>query len=294
MGPIRLLNKWTFCLLISTMTPFSSQACEEKSFSSPESVLRIGDEWLVSNVGSKLEPTAKDGDGFISRVRPCQSSVKDIFEGKIKLDAPKGMGIYQDILYVADIDRLVGISLTTKRQVLELSFAKDGVGFLNDVAISDAGLLYVSATDTGAIFSVDLTKANPSGVRLSIPSLPGPNGLFLDSERQRLVVASFGQDQKPGEIGFIDLPSNRYTSVVGAHGLYDGISLLDEQNVLVSDWGKFEAGAGSLKRVNLVTGEVKVVREGLSGPADFSISTDGKYLLPGMMSGTLILDDLKP
>ncbi len=61
----------------------------------------------VANIGGK--PDAKDGLGFISKVG---------LDGKIEnlkwvtgLDAPKGMGLYKNKLYVADVSRIVVIDI---------------------------------------------------------------------------------------------------------------------------------------------------------------------------------------
>lgn len=277
-------------LLIAVIIPLASEAGIIKVGGTPESILCHGDSLLVSSVGAKLDPTAKDGDGYISLVSRSGKVIKDMFGGKIRLDAPKGMGVYKGVLYVADIDRLVGIDLTRKQQVWELFFVGKGVGFLNDVAISDVGMLYVSATDAGIIFIVDLTAAQPSISSLPLPVLPGPNGLRFDAAQQRLIVASFGANTRPGELGVVDLSNNSYAAIPDVKGQFDGIALLDEQTVLVSDWVKFEAGAGELKRVDLGTGKVTVVRRSLSGPADFTLCGNGEYVLPNMMDGSILIE----
>lgn len=295
MSGIWVLKKLAVGVLACAALPLMAHASIVEGSASPESLLRYGSDILVANVGVKLEPTAKDGDGFIGRFQQGKVLEKDIFAGKVLLNAPKGMGVYKDVLYVADIDRIVGIDLNAKQQVLELSFAEQGVGFLNDVAISDAGMLYVSATDKGLIYSIDLAKggAKPAIVPLPIAPLPGPNGLSFDKQQQRLIVASFGTDKAPGELGVVDLRSNSYAAVPGVHGLFDGIGLLSEHSVLVSDWGKFEKGAGALKQVDLASGKVTVVRQGLSGPADFVMLSEDEYALPNMMDGSIVFENLK-
>ena len=146
-----------------------------------------------------------------------------------------------------------------------------------------------SATDVGTIFVVDLTAAQPSISSLPLPAWPGPNGLLFDAAKGRLIVASFGTKTQPGELGVVNLANNNYTAVPGVKGLFDGVALLDEQTVLVSDWVKFEPGAGELKRVDLGTGEISMVRRGLSGPADFALCGNGEYILPNMMGGSILI-----
>lgn len=294
MDYLNALKKRMAMTLVAAAIPAVAQAEIVNGFSSPESVLAMGDQYLVANVGEKLEPTGQDGDGYISLVGPGKERKRDMFEGNVRLDAPKGMGVYQGILYVADIDRLVGIDLQTGVQVRELSFAAKGVGFLNDVAISEAGTMYVSATDTGEIFRVNLNSGDLVGHPLPVGPLPGPNGLYVDESRQRLIVASFGTDELPGELGVLSLENNEYRSVAGVNGLFDGVGLVDEHTVLVSDWGKFEPGAGELKKVDLNSGAVVVVHREASGPADFAMVDDARYVLPNMLDGTLTIGNLEP
>lgn len=286
----RIFKRRVLGLVIAVAVPLISEASVVEVGGAPESVVCYGDALLVSNVGAKLEPTAKDGDGHITMMRLGGGVIGDIFAGKVRLDAPKGMGIYKGVLYVADIDRLVGIDLVRKQQVWELSFVGKGVGFLNDVAISDAGMLYVSATDAGTIFVVDLNAPKSSISSLPLPALPGPNGLYFDSAMQRLIVASFGTKTQPGELGVVNMANNSYAAIPGVKGLFDGVALLDGQAILVSDWVKFESGAGELKRVDLSTGEISIVRRGLSGPADFSLCGNGEYTLPNMMGASILID----
>lgn len=294
MNNARILKNLLVGLLGCFTLPLTAHAITIDGGASPESVFRYGSDVFVSNVGSKLEPTTKDGDGFIGRIQLGNTLQKDIFAGNVPLNAPKGMGVYKDVLYVADIDRIVGIDLAAQRQVYEYSFIGYRVGFLNDVVIADSGLLYVSATDTGAIYSIDLKKGDvhPNIIKLPLTQLPGPNGLCLDAAQQRLFIGSFGVDKIPGELGVVDLSNNSYITVPGVHGMFDGIGLLDEKTLLVSDWVKLEKGAGVLKSVDIASGKVTILRQGLSGPADFLILNEHEYALPNMMNGSVLIEKL--
>ncbi len=117
-----------------------------------EATLRVPESVLLDSKNNVLyvssidgTPDAKDGNGFISQVT---------LDGKIKnlkwatgLDAPKGMGLFNNNLYVADISRLVTIDTKTGKvtQTLEIEGAK----FLNDVTVDKAGNVYVSDSNTG-------------------------------------------------------------------------------------------------------------------------------------------------
>ena len=106
-----------------------------------EATLRVPESVLLDSKNNVLyvssidgTPETKDGNGFISQVT---------LDGKIKnlkwatgLDAPKGMGLFNNNLYVADISRLVTIDTKTGKvtQTLEIEGAK----FLNDVTVDKA------------------------------------------------------------------------------------------------------------------------------------------------------------
>lgn len=86
----------------------SAERVEVTGFSTPESVVHdaVDDVYLVSNING--EPLAEDGNGFISRVTP-DGEVEALrwIDGEadgVELNAPKGMAVLGDTLYVADID----------------------------------------------------------------------------------------------------------------------------------------------------------------------------------------------
>ena len=57
----------TMCvLLFASAITASAQIKEISGFQNPESVVAYKDKMFVSNMGALLEPTAKDGDGYIS------------------------------------------------------------------------------------------------------------------------------------------------------------------------------------------------------------------------------------
>ena len=103
--------------------------------STPESALYDSEKDViyVSNVNG--HPTEKDSNGFISTVSP---------EGKIislnwveNLNAPKGLALRSNKLYVADIATLVVINTNTGEIVKR--FQDDNAKFLNDVTITHDG-----------------------------------------------------------------------------------------------------------------------------------------------------------
>src|SRR5580698_5063909 len=100
----------------------------------PESVLydADNDRYLVSNINGK--PGDKDNNGFISALSPdgTVTTLKWIEGGKkLKLNAPKGLAIVGEVLYVADIDVVRKFDLKTGASKGSIAFP--GATFLNDL-----------------------------------------------------------------------------------------------------------------------------------------------------------------
>ncbi|PYQ58038.1 MAG: hypothetical protein DMF58_16615, partial [Acidobacteria bacterium] len=126
----------------------SAQPQKLTGFQTPESVLYDADQdvYFVSNING--QPTAADDNGFVSRINPdtLQNDLKWIDAAKpdIILNAPKGMAILGDNLYVADLVVVRRFDRKTGQPKGEIAIP--GSTFLNDLA-SDGKALYV--TDSG-------------------------------------------------------------------------------------------------------------------------------------------------
>ncbi|MBE9528857.1 MAG: ATP-binding protein [Proteobacteria bacterium] len=260
-------------------------------FSSPESVTSDGKWFYVSNVGAELKPSDKDGDGFISVLGPDGTVIERKY--LTGLDAPKGMGIAGGALYVADVDRVVGFDLMTRKQVFELDFSAEGTVFLNDITVVDSTTLLVSATDIGKVYAVTLGK-NKRYTPVVI-DVPGVNGLEFDSINRRLFLVSFADDKGAlSVIPFAHGPGD-LQDLTGPVGRLDGVALLPGGKVLFSDWVKF-GSPGKLHLFDIETGKFSDVelKEASIGPADFFYdSSANRIWLPRMVEGKVMIQELK-
>lgn len=267
----------------------------EPSFSSPESVLLYNDKLFVSNVGVKLDPTGEDGDGYISQLNLKGEILNQKFSDVI-LNAPKGMSTYGGVLYVADINRVVGLDLNTKKKVFEVSLKQFNTSFLNDIAVTENGVLYVSATDVGDIYQINtnLAEQELSVSRLPVGKLPGPNGLAYDRKTNTLWIASFGSGEaKKGELGKLDLSSFTYKKITSINGMFDGIALISDQKAILSDWVAYD-NSGKIIELDIVTGKQKILFEGIGGPADFAYLGDSQEIvIPKMMESKVSIQSIK-
>lgn len=155
----------------------------DKIFETPESVIYDAQNNIiyVSNISGS--PGEKDGHGFISKLSP---------DGKIEklqwiegLNAPKGMGLYNNKLYVSDLDQVVEISI--KQNTILKKYKSSESLFLNDIAIDNAGNVYVSDNRANLIFHIKNGKLE---TWLKSSELNSPNGLF--AEKDRLLIGNDG------------------------------------------------------------------------------------------------------
>lgn len=255
-------------------------------FASPESVVVAGEHVFVSNVGARLEPMARDGDGFISRL-DRQGSIKSL-KWADQLNAPKGLIAVDGVLYVADIDRVLGFRISDGKRVFELDLAATGAQFLNAFARIDNRRLLLSATDLNKVFSIDLKTRQFSELAFDTPP-KGPNGMKLAGKR--LIVAEWGTDgQANGGIKIYTLDGQhaRLDKAFNPSpaGLFDGVVDIGANRWLVANWVRFEA-AGQLQVLDARTGQVSVASDKLplAGPADLTLDDEGKLWVPGMMEG---------
>ncbi len=214
----------------------------------PESVLYDGHKTLyVANIDGK--PGALDGNGFISKVS---------LDGKIEnlrwtsgLNAPKGMGLYKNKLYVTDIYRLICINTENGRA--EKTW--DGVGknaFLNDVTVAKDGTVYVSDNQNDKIYRL---KDGKWEVWLEGEQLNKPNGV-LAVGKDKLLIGS----TKIGALRSVDVATKVMTTLADGMAATDGIVSEGKNNYFVSDWNGqiFHVNADGTKEQLLDTRQQKI------------------------------------
>jgi hypothetical protein len=175
---------------------------KDVGFQTPKSVIHDAraDLYLVSNIdGSPLDV---DDLAFISRVRP-DGSVEtlrwiDATEPDVELNAPKGMAIAGEVLYVADIKVLRKFERSTGKPLGSIELP--GATFANDVCTDRAGNIYVSDSGIAAGFTPSGSDAiyrvsadNEVSLLAKDVSLGRPNGIAQSADG--LWVATFGSDE---------------------------------------------------------------------------------------------------
>ena len=204
-------------------------------FKVPESVCYAGGNLLyVANINGK--PTDKDGNGYISMITTDGGITKspDI----TGLNAPKGMGIYNDKLYVSDIDRVAEIDLKNKTITRFYEFPE--AKFLNDIAIGQDGAVYISDMMSTRIYRILNGKTE---VWLDNEILASPNGLFIEGNQ---LLIGCNKIIKAG------LDDKKLTVWLDNTGGIDGLEGTGDGRYIFSDWQGNVYLAGADKEIEKI------------------------------------------
>ncbi len=245
-------------------------AIAQNGLAHPESLNSDGHFLYATNVGKEMNPADKDGDGFISKLTLQGKMIMPSITTE-KLNAPKGTAIIKGVLYVADINRIVGIDLSNGKKTKEINLAAFHTSFANDLAVKDDHTLFVSATDIGKVLEVNLSNAQVQ----EVATLKGANGICYDKANQHLYTCNFLFDNlQGGEIGMVTWQQGKpiYERIGSVHGGFDGLELVNSHTLLVSDWGALDHPAGFLEKIDLGTKTAtKLDIPVIAGPADIHL-----------------------
>jgi sugar lactone lactonase YvrE len=254
---------------------------ETEGFFGPESALYDAKRGLifVSNVNG--QPNEKDGKGSLSLLSPSGKMLNA--EWQNGLNAPKGLAMVGDLLYVADIDTLRVFNIMNGKQVA--SHVAPVAKFLNDVAVDKDGNIYVSDFLDDAIYRL---ADGEFSVWVRDEALQEPNGLHV--EEGRLVVGAWGEmtdgfaTEVPGHLKTVDLKTRAVASLGNGKsvGNLDGVEPDGNGSYFVSDWYN-----GGLFRID-ASGNADKLLTLEQGSADIGvIPAKNIVLVPMMKNGTV-------
>jgi sugar lactone lactonase YvrE len=143
----------------------------------PESVLPANSTLYISLIdGGGWDA---DGKGGIAKLGADGKNYKALWI--TGLNAPKGMGIAGNRMYVADITEVVVIDIAKGK--IEKRIAIDSANGLNDITVTDKGIVYVSDSRTGKIWRIENDAAS-----IYLENMKGVNGLRAVGDD--LIIAS--------------------------------------------------------------------------------------------------------
>jgi SMP-30/Gluconolactonase/LRE-like region len=241
--------------------------------------------WFVSNVNG--DPAKKDNNGYIVRLSAngTPDTAKFIAGGRkgVTLNAPKGIAIVGDTLWVADIDAARAFDKRSGAAIVTVNVP--GAKFLNDAAADNEGSVYF--TDTGVIpdpktglkhvgpdriYKVSGGKAT---VALESAKLQGPNGITWSPGDEEFVIVSFFG---PSILGW-EPGSKELRPLGNGPGQQDGVEVLPDGSLLITSWA--DSSLFELK-----DGKATKIASGIASPADIGIN--GKRVaVPQLMENKL-------
>ena len=190
-------------------------------FKVPESVLfdPIYKVLFVSNIDG-TDPWAADGAGSIGKM---DSDGKNIIVEWVKgLQAPKGMGMYDGKLYVADLTEVIVIDI--KGGTIEKRIPVPGAMGLNDISIDTKGVIYVSDSKARKVYEIKNEVAE-----VFLENLKGPNGVLI--YRKDFYVLDAGGLYK------MNIDKSLIKLTEGMEGGTDGVENVRKNDFIVSTWG---------------------------------------------------------
>lgn len=272
---------------------------QDVGFQSPESALYdpVADVYLVSNVGGG--PADADGDGFISKVSPDGALLElrwiDSTTAKTALNAPKGMALVGETLFVSDIDVVRAFDRSSGKPLGDVAIPD--ATFLNDLAAGSDGKLYVSDTGVGkkqgsaelspngsdAVYVIDAQRSVKELAKGT--ELEQPNGLVA-YKGQVIVAATSGQvyslDAK-GEKALLGKPA----------GGLDGLVLTPGGRLIVSSWEASTVFIAAATAAGAEPAPFEPLITDLTSPADLGYDLKRRQLIvPLFRENALYIQEL--
>lgn len=256
-------------------------------FAMPESVTSNGRRFFVSNQGQDV--FNKDGDGFISEVSADGKliSLKFLPEKGV-LNAPKGMAVSSGILYVADLDRVVGFDIHSRKTVFEISIPTATV--LNDVCALDGGFIGVTETALGKIYKID-TQTKSFEI---IGNIPAVNGISFHEKTKQIAVCTSGDVLGEGAV-YVKSANGGFRQLYHIpQGFFDGIEWMDDERLLITDWVTFPTkGFGKLWTYDLKSQQSSFVFTDESAADLYYDHATQKIWLPQMFQNSVIVNNME-
>ena len=241
----------------------------------PESVVfdKKNSAIYISNING--DPLKIDKNGYISKI----SVDGQILDKKwiTGLDAPKGMAIFNDYLFVADVNKIWRINTSNKKKKL---FSVNGAGFLNDLVVDKKGRIYASDMFKNRIYQL---KNENITIWKQSKLLDSPNGLLI--EGNYLIIACWGKIKSgfdteiKGKLIKVNLKTREIQKFFSTRpiGNLDGIVFNKDNGYLSTDW--INGKLFSINKKGIVTNSFKINK----GAADLEILMHKNLILIPMM-----------
>lgn len=268
-------------LAASALAAEPQQMWQVEGLEGPESAVLDPQEGTlyVSNINGGA--TDVDGNGYITKL----SLEGEVLEKQwaTGLNAPKGLALHDGKLYVADIDELVVIDMSSGE--IAAKHEAPGATFLNDVTAHQDGRVFVSDMLQNQIWKLE---GDQFELWVEDEALANPNGVL--AEQDRLLVAAWGGKPKEdfstdvlGHLKAVDYATREVTDVGDQPvGNLDGLEPDGQGGYLVTEWI-----GGGLYRFS-PDGKAELIMDMSQGSADLEFVENQKLaIIPMMLDGTV-------
>ncbi len=222
------MKKILTCLLMTAFLVTNAQKHKLVQLWSTDAVVATPESVLPDFKDHKLYvslvdggPWDADGRGGIGRLTDSGTQYDSLwFTG---LNAPKGLGVYRNKMYAADISDVVVVDVPTAKLIRKIPV--EGASGLNDITISEGGIVYVSDSKMSRIWKLKDDK--PS---LYLDSIKGANGLKMVKEDLYFAQGS----------ALMKVDAKKQISRIADVGqAIDGIEPIGNGDFLVTSWSGY-------------------------------------------------------
>jgi len=237
-----------------------------------------GAEYFISSING--EPEAADNNGFITKLDANGKilNLKFIQGGNVDvtLNAPKGMALVDQTLYVADLDTLRAFDIKSGRPVAAVAMpgtTTESPAHLTDVAFDGQGLLYCSDQKANRIYRIDLASQKVS-VLVTDQALAGPTGLAVHPKSGQLIAVSWDK----GKI--FEISPKGMISELFSNGFFSG-RFTNLRGVDFDRWGNMYVSDFTTGKVWRMSWDKRfqAIAEYLPSPGDISIDRTNNLIL---------------
>ena len=237
-----------------------------------------GKEYFISSVNG--DPEAADNNGFITKLDASGKmlNLKFIQGGTdgVTLNAPKGMAVVGQTLYVADLDTLRAFDTVSGKTIGAIPISpapgQAPVG-LTDVAYDGTGVLYCSDQHANRIYRVELSSRKVM-LLVADPALAGPAGLAVHPKSGELIAVSWDK----GKI-FAITPEGAVSEMF-SNGFFSS-RFTNLRGVDFDRWGNMYVSDFTTGKVWRMTWDrrFQVIAEYLPSPGDLGIDRTNNLIL---------------
>ncbi len=219
-----------------------------------------GDRLLISNYGGeKLDPLSVGGKGYIMQLK--DGVLSEYIPAGGDLNSPKGMAIYGDYLFVADISSVLVYNMKNLKAKPQVLMLPPNNVFVSDVAFRD-NFLYISVRDAASVYMTEVkdpANMKQSEIDLYLSTVSGPNGMTI--YKDTMYVMSYPVNDSIGEqnsiymvLNMLDVNPMLY-KLESLPGYYCGIQY-DPVSRMVYYTDDLN---GQLRSIDMATGDNKVI-----------------------------------